>query len=354
MALIKVQMKLLLYFLSILVSAQSFSINAFAINEAQIPARFMQELVPYMLNQYQRGQFIGQEGIKINYYFLENPGAEGVLIISPGQSESSLKYAEFLYDLKDLNYSIYIIDHRGQGYSGRMLPDAIKSHVSKFSDYVDDFSYFVNDIVRPKGYEKSFIIAHSMGGAIASGYLAHYSKEVTGVILLAPMLQIDTGFFNNSSSYTIAQLLRLAGQSENYAPTQQPYNSKAAFKDNEVTSSRHRYKMRQSLYNDERYTDLRVGGTTVKWLKEALEYTQNLRTTKNLYQIPTLLFQAGKDQKVLSRGQNDACERLSPKMCKVVRNGYEESQHEILMEVDVIRNQALQQIKDFIHSPTVN
>jgi lysophospholipase len=95
------------------------------------------------------------------------PQAKGVLIISPGQTESSLKYAEVLYDLKDLGYSIYIIDHRGQGLSDRTLPGTTLSHVNRFKDYVDDFTTFVKDVVHPENYRHSVIIAHSMGGANA-------------------------------------------------------------------------------------------------------------------------------------------------------------------------------------------
>ena len=42
-----------------------------------------------------------------------------MLVISPGQGEPALKYAELVYDLKDTGYDIFVIDHRGQGASDR-------------------------------------------------------------------------------------------------------------------------------------------------------------------------------------------------------------------------------------------
>ncbi len=323
------------------------SLSAYSIEESRVLGQFTSELLPYVLNNYKRGSFSGVDQVKINYYFLEKSNPDGVLIISPGQSESSLKYSEFLYDLKDLNYSIYIIDHRGQGESGRLLPDPIKSHVNRFSDYVNDFSYFVTEIVNPQRYRKSILLAHSMGGTIVSGFLLSHPKPVTAVILLAPMLEVNTGeYFDNLGADIVANILSITGFSTNYAPTQKPYNPAAKFETNSVTSSRARFQMRIDLYN--KYPQLRVGGTTVNWLRESLEYAVKLRTTPNVYQVPTVVFQAGKDQFVWPRGQNQTCELLSPKVCKIIRSGYENSQHEILMEQDFIRNKAVSSIKSYI------
>ncbi|MEQ1724022.1 MAG: alpha/beta fold hydrolase, partial [Pseudobdellovibrio sp.] len=284
---------------------------------------------------------------QINYYFQQKPNPNGVIVFSPGQSESSLKYAELMYDLRDLNYDVYIIDHRGQGESARLLQDPIKSHVNHFSDYVDDFSYLVNEIVKPQNYRKSFLLAHSMGGAIASGFLARYPKVMTAAILSSPMIEINTGLINNWSADIFANMLNFAGRATEYAPGQKPYIPDSKFETNTVTSSRNRYQIRKEIYNT--YKDLRVGGTTVNWLKQSLEFTTNLRAQKNVYQIPTVIFQAGKDQFVGSGAQNQICEKLSPVICKVIRTGFENSQHEILMEVDLIRNQALSAIRAYFH-----
>ena len=40
-----------------------------------------------------------------------------------GRTEYAEKYAELFYDLKDLGFSLYIYDHRGQGLSSRLLAD---------------------------------------------------------------------------------------------------------------------------------------------------------------------------------------------------------------------------------------
>lgn len=63
---------------------------------------------------------------------------------------------------------VMIIDHRGQGRSGRLLSDTHRGHVVNFSDYVDDLAALWQQQVVPGHWRKRFILAHSMGGAIAT------------------------------------------------------------------------------------------------------------------------------------------------------------------------------------------
>lgn len=324
--------------------ATQFS-NIYAIPEAEVTERFMSQLIPYVQNTYQQSYFWGTGRVKINYYSNQLQNPEGVIIISPGQSEASLKYAELLYDLKNLNYDIFIIDHRGQGLSERLLDDPIKSHVEKFSYYVDDFSFFVNSIVQAKKYKKSFVLAHSMGGAIAAGFLTNHPNSVSAAILSAPMFEINTGYIGNKTTEIIARLLDL-GFSTSYAPSQRPYSSEVTFTGNIVSTSYPRYRLRKDLYNA--IPALQVGGTSVNWLKESLIYTENLRSLKNNFKVPVLLLQAGHDQFVWSQGQNEVCEINNQRLCRIVRQGFEKSEHEILMEKDIIRNHALNLIETFI------
>jgi lysophospholipase len=319
-----------------------------AIEEVQLPQRYAKEILPYMLNTYKRGSFAGVDRVKINYYFVQKANPDGVIVFSPGKGESSLKYAEFLYDMKDVNYSIFIIDHRGQGESGRLLPDPIKSHVNKFSDYVDDLSQFINVVVQPHHYRRAILMAHSMGGAIASGYLSRFPREMSAAILLAPMIEINTGVIDNSGADFFAHLLSFVGRATEYSPTQGPYDPNEKFEKNTVTSSRIRFQTHMYLNN--KFPQLRIGGTTVNWVRESIEYTSKLRALSDVYQIPTVLFQSGKDQFVRPAGQNQICEQLSPQKCKIIRAGFEGSQHEILSETDSIRNRGLELIKYYIKS----
>jgi pimeloyl-ACP methyl ester carboxylesterase len=48
-----------------------------------------------------------------------------------------------------MGFDVLIIDHRGQGLSGRMLSDTHRGHVDNFSDYVDDLAAFWQQEVQP-------------------------------------------------------------------------------------------------------------------------------------------------------------------------------------------------------------
>ncbi|MDR8258611.1 alpha/beta fold hydrolase, partial [Acinetobacter baumannii] len=63
-----------------------------------------------------------------------------LVLICPGRIESYVKYAEVAYDLFHCGFDVMIIDHRGQGRSGRLLSDTHRGHVVNFSDYVDDLA----------------------------------------------------------------------------------------------------------------------------------------------------------------------------------------------------------------------
>jgi len=55
-------------------------------------------------------KIVGHLGIKLHCTVYKKPEHKRLLIISPGRTESSLKYLEWFYDLKDLGYDIVGID----------------------------------------------------------------------------------------------------------------------------------------------------------------------------------------------------------------------------------------------------
>lgn len=318
---------------------------AFGVSEEALVENYKAEIMPYVLSHSEKAEFKGIGGKKISYYSMKTADPKGVIVISPGQSEAGLKYAELLYDMKDWGYDIFIIDHRGQGFSERLLGDPVKSHVESFYDYVADFSYLVNSIVQPENYKKSILLCHSMGGAIGSGYLVQYPKVFTKAILSAPMIEINTKW-GQVVPGLVADIFNFFNQDEQYALSQSAYDPKSTFEKNTITSSEARFAVKNILYND-LYPETQVGGTTNKWLEEALEFTATLRRTKNIFQIPTLMFQAGQDKWVLPGGQNTICLVNSLENCKMIH--FSTSQHEILMEKDAIRDIAISKIKEFIN-----
>lgn len=111
-------------------------------------------------------------------------GKLGALVIAPGRGEASIDYFETAMDFIDLGYSpVYVVDHRGQGFSPRLIPSTPeapmnhhKGHVGAYIDYVTDMKTFVEDVESDlksnfgRTDEPMFYTSNSMGGAIGVGY----------------------------------------------------------------------------------------------------------------------------------------------------------------------------------------
>ena len=98
-------------------------------NERSFRSKYESRVLPFYKNG-RFGEFAGVGGLKIRYLCFEKKNTSGALVVLPGKSETYLKYAEFFYDLRDLNMSLYSMDHRGIGFSERMLPDRLKMPTS--------------------------------------------------------------------------------------------------------------------------------------------------------------------------------------------------------------------------------
>ena len=54
---------------------------------------------PFWQQRIHRDQFTGSDNIKVAYAYCLQPNAVASIVISPGRTESYLKYQEFIYDL---------------------------------------------------------------------------------------------------------------------------------------------------------------------------------------------------------------------------------------------------------------
>ncbi|RAN86063.1 lysophospholipase, partial [Bacillus sp. SRB_28] len=66
--------------------------------------------------------------------------------------------------------------------------------VVNFSDYVDDLAALWQQEVAPGHWRKRFILAHSMGGAIATLFLQRHQQHCDAIALCAPMFGIVMRF----------------------------------------------------------------------------------------------------------------------------------------------------------------
>ncbi len=90
--------------------------------------------------QREEAEFKGVDDVPVRFVRFCAQHNDRLVLICPGRIESYVKYAEVAYDLFHCGFDVMIIDHRGQGRSGRLLSDTHRGHVVNFSDYVDDLA----------------------------------------------------------------------------------------------------------------------------------------------------------------------------------------------------------------------
>jgi lysophospholipase len=313
----------------------------FAISEEDYQKNYSNYVKPYY-NSGEFGTFDGVDSIKIAYSKFEVANEKGAIVILHGKSESMIKYAEVIYDLKDLGYSMYLMDHRGMGFSERLLgDDKDKIYVQNFNDYIADVKTFVDTIVKAKPHKKMIVVAHSLGGAIAARYLEQYPDDFNGAVLSSPMLTINAQTYTQLEAYLIAAISTNHGHGTDYIPGGGPYTPETFVEDTD-THSYARYVMERDILNE--YPQIRLGDVTYNWVKQAMELGWVAQFDARAITVPVLLFQAEDDMVVKPEGQDN----LSKHAQDTTKIFFYGARHEILMEIDSIRDVAINYIRDFI------
>lgn len=318
--------------------------------ETQLASRYNNEIMHF----WQQGHFShfnGVNNVRINYaYFInKNNGIPAkCLVISSGRCESYLKYKELSFDLFNSGYSIFLIDHRGQGLSQRLLADPHKGHVNNFQDYVDDLANFIENIVTPHcSNSKPYLLAHSMGGAIATRYLQDFPNNIQAAVLSSPMF----GFNSGKVPHFIAELVLKISVRLNQWFNKQPWYflghkgfSHTEFSDNILMHSALRYQQFTQLYNAT--SEIQLGGVTVQWLNESQKALAKIFNNIDKIESPTLVLQAGQDKVIDNQAQNTFCQQLNQLQPGSCPNGkpllINDAYHELFFESDIYRKKALQ------------
>ena len=292
---------------------------------------------------YEDGFFMGEKDIKIYYRSYEVKDSKSVIVICHGMCESSEKYREVIKIFNKNNYSVYIIDHRGHGKSGRLGMDNSQINVEDFDYYVKDLKTFLDSIVVPNlNHRNLYLYSHSMGGAIGTLFLERYNDYFKKAILNCPMMEIDTGNYPLNITKIISKLFCIIGLGNKYVFGHGPFNSDPNL-NKSATSSQKRY----NLYFNKQleHKELQTSGVCFNWLNQSFKAIKELLKEDNIKNIKTdlILFQAGKDNYVKPEGHKKFLS-IAQK-CEFVK--FEESKHEIYMEKDEIFNIYIEKVLEF-------
>jgi lysophospholipase len=309
----------------------------------------------------QRGSFTGERNLKLEYIKFVRPDRErekGAIVIVSGRTEAYLKYKELIFDLWNNDYSVYIHDHRGQGLSAREAKVADhpqKGYVEDFPDFVADLRTFVDQHVRPGQHRNHFLLAHSMGGAIASLYLEEEAAHPFRAAALSSPMHAIRGLFGWNGEIVTCKVARVFvafGQATGYTVSGHDYQPKA-FDDNEYTSSRTRYQRFLDEYGAKENEKIRLGSATHGWYARACGASRRARENAARIAVPVRLFQAGRDTIVHPLGHREFCTNFTkshPEGCGGPGGGpivIDGAKHELFIEDDDKRNRVLTAILKF-------
>ncbi len=305
----------------------------------------------HQLNNNEQQQFwqtvtqstLTKDSISLAYAYIQHPDNDKAIVISSGRVESYLKYKELMFDLYQQGYSLYILDHRGQGLSSRTTINPHQGHIDKFQTYINDLNDFIEQIVKPNDHDDLYLVGHSMGGTIGTLYMEQYPATFNAAVFSAPMYGIKLPF-NKAFIRSLAALLDTSSDKQ---PNKQPNYvlggtdyQPVVFEKNHLTNSPNRYQMILDVFQQD--PEIQLGSPTNRWLIEAMDAADRAIKAAALSIKPILVLQAMDDAIVDNAAQN----RAENKYCQIRR--INNCQHEVFIEADDARNQALRALVTFL------
>ncbi len=296
-----------------------------------------QQLQPFW-NQQRIEYFNGVGDLAIAYKKFVNPKADEAIVLLPGAAEFLVKYAELAYDLYHLGYSVYIMDHRGQGYSERIGHDEHQLDVESFTFYLQDLHTFLDTVVQHDWRQRHFF-GHSLGGLIAACYRLDYGQAARSIILSAPAIY---GHQPRRRLLSLGLgLIQLTKQGRRTIPFSRRPAHIYTF---EESGSKCVARYQEVVACLQKQPELITNGASFRWLQELCKAQNYLAEHVGQIHTPILLFQAGKDRWV-SKAGHDSFVTAVPEGKKII---LAESYHDIYIERDSIRDLMLDEIVSFL------
>lgn len=273
------------------------------------------------------------------------PHPRGAILFLPGRGDFYEKYLETLDYWASRGWIVTALDWRGQAGSGRLGADPVTGHIADFHQWTKDLAAFW------PGWKAAttgphVLAGHSMGGHLVLRSAAEGEVDPDAIVLSAPMLGLITHGLPIALFALVARLLCAVGDPRRPAwkwsekPGQVP-----ADRANLLTHDPDRYA--DEIHWRAARPELVMGPGSWGWVRAAIASIRGLDRREVLarIRIPVILIGTGIDQLVSISAIDRAARWLAD--ATYLRLG-EEARHEVLREVDPVRNRVLAAIDEFL------
>lgn len=286
---------------------------------------------------------------RIDWHILAGQNRGSILFLA-GRNDAYEKYLESLEQWHQAGWRVTALDWRGQAGSGRLGHDRGTGHIADFSVWIDDLAAFWDEWSQPGNGNDTpaphILGAHSMGGHLALRAVAEKRVTPDAVFLSAPMLGFAAQPLPPVFMHQIARLMRGLGDPARPAWrwSEKP-GTLPAGRSSILTHDADRYADEQWWYGAR--PELAMGPGSWQWVERAYASMKELSEPGVLehIQVPVLILATRHDRLVSFSAARKAAERLP--QGELIEFG-KESHHEILREVDSVRNRAMDAIADFL------
>jgi lysophospholipase len=274
----------------------------------------------------------------------ETAETRGSILFQPGRGDFIEKYLEIYHHWHERGWRVSGFDWRGQGRSGRLLPDPLIGHLPSLDPLLDDFAGFAAEWLADSP-APHVLIGHSMGGNLSLRLLSEHRITADAAILVAPMLGLNTGPIPPRMARAFARTLCALGLTE-----------RPAWREGNRPAERQRRRQANLTACAERYSDeqwwktehpeLALSTPSWGWLVAAYGSITRLDRPGAMEGVntPVLIVGAEHDRLVSAQAIRKAAGRLPDVRLIMSKHGA----HELLREVDEVRLPLLAEIDRFL------
>ena len=276
---------------------------------------------------------------------VDDAAGRGSLLFLPGRGDAYEKYLETLDCWHRQGWQVTAADWRGQAGSGRLGGDAVTGHVEDFAPWVEDIGALWREW-RQSTPPPHVIVGHSMGGHLVLRALAEGRVNADAAVLVVPMLGLIDHGVPAGLLHGFARAMAAVGDPRRPAWKwgEKPLVLPADRMDL-LTNDAERYA--DEIWWREARPEIAMGPGSWGWVASAYASIRGLNRPGLLERIaiPVLLLAVEVDRLVDVRAIERAAKRLP--YGELVRFGGK-ARHELLREVDSIREPVLAAIDEFL------